>query len=354
MFVFFIYLTHFLIFHFAKDSNNMELENEVGDNYEWQNRVYDETVYAEDNNEGYASGQYSALDYFEQHDDVETQYSEENDDNAEGNFSIDYDEINEVSEDMQNNSCYVEKVCNNTINFNNEGVASRKDKESRSSSIRPVAFNFQDLETKAANQQSNVDPVNSYICPASIHDLETQYTRQRPPSKGPPLKRQMTTQAQTTQSAARQGITPALATQSSVKANTPAQTTQSAARQGITPALATQSSVKANTPAQTTQSTPRQGITPALATQSSVKANTPAQTTQSTLKPVTIRGQNSKQLPRGMTTQGQTSQALTRQTTHAQISESSEKEEITQVLHDQPITRQATTRSTNPFAQKWM
>jgi hypothetical protein len=305
----------------------MELENEVGDNYEWQNRVYDETVYSEDNNEGYASGQYSALDYFEQHDDVETQYSEENDDNAEGNFSIDYDEINEVSEDMQNNSCYVEKVCNNTINFNNEGVASRKDKESRSSSIRPVAFNFQDLETKAANQQSNVDPVNSYICPASIHDLETQYTRQRPPSKGPPLKRQMTTQAQTTQSAARQGITPALATQSSVKANTGAQTTQSAARQGITPALATQSSVK---------------------------ANTPAQTTQSTLKPVTIRGQNSKQLPRGMTTQGQTSQALTRQTTHAQISESSEKEEITQVLHDQPITRQATTRSTNPFAQKWM
>ena len=275
MFIFSFILTrifrHFFIFIFifAKDQSNDEYENKNGEDYEWQNRVDDDIVYSDDNNDGYASGQFSALDYLEHNDDVETQFSEDNNDYSGGQNSTNYNDIDEAPQHMQNKhmqNSYVDEVdefCIDEMKHTTDGVASRKDKESRNSFIRPVAFNFEDRELRVAEQHSIVDPVNSYICPTAIHNMERESGRQRPPSKGLPLKRQMTTQAHPKISCVKQA--------------------------------------------------------------------------------------------RRVTTQGQTSQALTRlATTEAQISQSSEGEEITQASYSLPVTKQAATRSTNPFAQKWM
>jgi hypothetical protein len=111
---------------------------------------------------------------------------------------------------MQSNHSYVDEVeeyCIDAVKYTTDGVASRKDKESRSTFIRPVAFNFEDYELIVAQQQSITNPVNSYICPAAIHDMEKQSVRQRPPSKGQSLKRQMTTQAHTTITSIKQSRT---------------------------------------------------------------------------------------------------------------------------------------------------
>jgi hypothetical protein len=238
------------------------------------------------------------------------------------------------------------------VKYTTDGVASRKDKESRSTYIRPVAFNFEDREPIVAKQQSVINTVNSYICPAAIHNMEKQSVRQRPPSKGPPLKRQMTTQAHTNVTSIKQtrgATTNAQISQSSEKEGiTQASNSQPVTKQAVSnPALATNFSKKVNTVVQTVESAP--------ATLSFAIGITQGETAEYASKEVTIQGQNTKPSARGATTQGQTSQELTRQaSTNAQISESSEKEKITQASNSQPVTRQVATRSSNPFAQKWM
>jgi hypothetical protein len=357
-FFFFIFLTHisrhFFIFIFAKDQNNTEHEYEDGEDYEWKNRVDDDIVYSDDNNEGYASGQsgqFSAMDYFEQSDDIETQFSEDNYDYTGGQYNTDYNNIDEASENAHSFVEEVEEFFIDEVKYTTDGVASRKDKESRSTYIRPVAFNFEDREPIVAKQQSVINPVNSYICPAAIHNMEKQSVCQRPPSKGPPLKRQMTYQAHTNVTSIKQtrgATTHAQISQSSEKEEiTHASNSQPVTKQAVSnPVLATKFSKKANTLVQTVESAP--------ATLSFAMGITQGETAEYASKEVT-KGQNTKPSARGATTQGQTSQALTRQaSTNAQISQSSEKEEITQASNNLPVTRQAATRSTNPFAQKWM
>ena len=175
-------------------SPGTEHENKDGEDSEWQNRVDDDIVYSDDNNEGYASGQSGQFSALEQNDDVETQFSEDNNDFSEGQYSTDYNDIDEASKNMQNNHSYVDEVdefCIDAVKYITDGVNSRKDKETRNSFIRLIAFNFEDRELHVAKVQSIVDPVNSYICP------ETICTSASTVEKRPTLKRQMTTQAQT-------------------------------------------------------------------------------------------------------------------------------------------------------------
>ena len=324
MFAFFIYITyiyfHLFIFdfsfHFFKDPNNTEVEKEDGDeydatsNYEWQNRVDDDIVHLDIINDGYVSwqsGQSSTVEYLEQNSDVETQYSEYNDNNNEVDSNIDYNESYNASEDTKNNrtaEVYESVMYNVGVHGNNEGVASRKDKESRSSSIRPVAFNFQDREPNVTNQQSIRNPVDTYICPSAIRSLETNSSRQRPPLKAPPVKRQMTSYAPTTNLS------------SAIPVSTQAQTTQSSVKQVSIRGQTNKTSTKqVLSQGQTSLSTAEEVITPAHTTLSYVKQPTQAQTSQS--------------------------------------SQASAKQVITQTQASQPITRQAAMRSTNPFAQKW-
>jgi hypothetical protein len=76
-----------------------------------------------------------ALDYFEQSDDIETQFSEDNNDYIGGQYNTDYNNIDDASE---NNHSYVEEF----LKYTTDGVATRKDKESKSTYIHPVAFNL--------------------------------------------------------------------------------------------------------------------------------------------------------------------------------------------------------------------
>jgi hypothetical protein len=109
-----------------------------------------------------------------------TQFSEDNDDYTGGQYCRDYNDIDEASKDMQISHRYVEEVdafCIVAVKYTADGVASRKDKESRSTFIRP-----EDHELIVAKQQSIINSVNSYICPAAIYNLEKESVRQRPPT----------------------------------------------------------------------------------------------------------------------------------------------------------------------------
>jgi hypothetical protein len=93
-----------------------------------------------------------------------TQFSEDNDDYTGGQYFTDYNDIDEASKNMQISHRYedeVEAFCIDAVKYTADGVASRKDKESRSTFIRPEAFNFEDRELIVAKQQSIINSVNS-------------------------------------------------------------------------------------------------------------------------------------------------------------------------------------------------
>jgi hypothetical protein len=255
--------------------------------YQWQNGVDGEN--SDENNNGlesWQSGQSSMIEYSEHGYDGETQFSEDSAANNNNNSSMEFNESYDASENTQikssTNSAFAHSDMmryNLGVHEYHEGVASRKDNETKSNTSRRVALDFQDSEPN-----------------------ENQSTRHRPPSKGPPLKKQLLTQRQASQSYVE-------------KETAQGQPSQSSVEQIITQG-------------QTSQPITRQG-------------NTQAQNTKQSKNQVHTQGQASKSYAEKETAQGQPSQ-------------SSVEQIITQGQTSQPITRQASKRSTNPFGSKWI
>ena len=185
--------------------------------YQWQNGVDGEN--SDENNNGlesWQSGQSSMIEYSEHGYDGETQFSEDSAANNNNNSSMEFNEYYDASENTQINSSTNSAFAHSDMMRYNlgvheyhEGVASRKDNETKSSTSRRVALDFQDSEPN-----------------------ENQSTRHRPPSKGPPFKKQLLTQRQASQSYAEKETAQGQPSQSSVEQIiTQGQTSQPITRQ---------------------------------------------------------------------------------------------------------------------------
>lgn len=299
---------------------------------QWQNGVDGEIQIFDDNNDDYASWKSelsNTIEYSEQNEDDETQYSGYNDANNECSSSLVYNESYENSARAHSDMIRY----NVGVHEYNDGVASRKDKESRSNTFHRVALDFQNPEPNVNNQKSSVECVDSYICPIAIHNLEYQSARHRLPSKGQPLKKQMITQGQRIQAVARQG-------------NDQAQNKKPSAEHMLTQGQHRQSLEEQETIQEKT-------FVAQVDTQEQPKQSSTEQ--QAVTRRGNIQTHNRKTLAEQMLTQGQPRQSTTEpETIQGQPCQSNTKQVITHEQSSQAVTRQKATRSTNPFANKWV
>jgi hypothetical protein len=321
---------------------------------QWQNGVDGEIQIFDDNNDDYASWKKelsNTIEYSEQNEDDETQYSGYNDANNECSSSLVYNESYENSARAHSDMIRY----NVGVHEYNDGVASRKDKESRSNTFHRVALDFQNGEPNVNNQKSSVECVDSYICPIAIHNLEYQSARHRPPSKGQPLKKQMITQGQRIQAVARQGNDQA----QNKKPSAEHMLTQGQHRQSLEEQETIQGQTfvaQVDTQEQPKQSSTEQQNIHGQPSQSSTElVITQVQRSQAVTRRGNIQTHNRKTLAEQMLTQGQPRQSTTEpETIQGQPCQSNTKQVITHEPSSQAVTRQKATRSTNPFANKWV